>query len=112
MAPSSSNGNVQRTTDSFQKHLQTGFQVIMVTIVLSVGGAVISMRDSVIRQEEHNKRIDGAILDLKADVALLRMSIAGIAEKNTHIAQDIRDIEGKLGNLERDRRRGRNAEGP
>lgn len=92
--------------DGFEKHAQTAIQIIIVSMTLYVGSAVLSLRDAVIRLEEKGTQTREGIVDLKSEIAGIRSQMAKNDEKNNDVVQRLRDAETELQRIQRVKRRG------
>ena len=78
------------------KHAQTAIQVILVAITIWVGSSIIALRDSSIRAEEKYTTMRESLIELKAEIAALRVAIAAGAEKDLAASQNMRDIQARV----------------
>lgn len=90
----------RRLGNGFERHIQTVIQVIITALVLWVGGAVMNVRDSAIRLEEKGVQVRADIVEIKAELAGLRTSIALAAASDIRTQVQIREIEARLGKIE------------
>lgn len=88
-------------TNGFERHAQTGIQVILVAVTIWVGSSIIALRDATIRMEEKSVQHREALNELKLEIAALRTGAAMNAEKDLYRQEQIKSLESRIDRFER-----------
>lgn len=93
-------------TNGMEKHIQTGIQVVLVAITMWVGSSILSLRDATIRNEEKISHVQSTMVDLRAEVAVVKQIATQNQDRDYNQAQALRALEERFARMEQRRRRG------
>lgn len=90
----------RKQPDAFERHLQTGIQVVLTALVLWFGNKLLSVSDSTIRLEVNAAQSQEAMKDIKTEVTALRTQVLGATAAGLSSQAQIKELETRLTKIE------------